>query len=233
MPVDFDPKHVVYVWIDALSNYITALGYNSNNEEDFRRYWPADVQLVGKDIVRFHSIIWPIMLMALDIPLPKKVYAHGWLQINGDKMSKSKAAGAHIIDPVILCGRYGTDAIRYFVLREVPFGADGNFTNEALINRINSDLANDLAASTAPLPCPSVISGNLPAGAEPDDIDNELKTLAAETCQNYTVKMDDLQFSNALADVWKLISRANKYIDETMPWVLAGTNPRKAVWPQS
>jgi len=229
IPVEFDPGHVVYVWIDALSNYITALGYMSDNEEDMKKYWPADVQLVGKDIVRFHSIIWPIMLMALDLPLPKKVFAHGWLQINGDKMSKSKAAGANIIDPVILCGRYGTDAIRYFVLREVPFGADGNFSNEALVNRINSDLANDLGnlVSRTTAMADRYFGGLLPEGDEPEPIDGELADLAAATYREYGGLMDKLLFSNALAEVWKLISRANKYIDETMPWILAKDESKK------
>jgi len=229
IPVDFDPGHVVYVWIDALSNYITALGYMSDNEEDMKKYWPADVQLVGKDIVRFHSIIWPIMLMALDLPLPKKVFAHGWLQINGDKMSKSKASGANIIDPVILCERYGTDAIRYFILREVPFGSDGNFSNEALINRINSDLANDLGnlVSRTTAMADRYFEGTLPAGIEPEPIDNELSELAAATYKKYGELMDELLFPNALAEVWKLISRANKYIDETMPWILAKDESKK------
>lgn len=230
IPVEFDPGHVVYVWVDALSNYITALGYMSDDDSAMKKYWPADVQLVGKDIVRFHSIIWPIMLMSLGIPLPKKVFAHGWLQINGDKMSKSKSAGANIIDPVVLCGRYGVDAVRYFVLREVPFGSDGNFSNEALINRINSDLANDLGnlVSRTTAMADRYFDGKLEAGSQSEPIDSELSTLASSVYENYTKLMDNLLFSNAFADVWKLISRANKYIDETTPWILAKDEANRA-----
>lgn len=223
IPVDFDPGHVVYVWVDALSNYITALGYLSEDDSCFRKFWPADVHLVGKEIVRFHAIIWPIMLMALGLPLPRQVFAHGWLQINGDKMSKSKESGANVIDPIILSNRYGTDAVRYFVLREVPFGSDGNFSNEALIQRINSDLANDLGnlVSRTTAMADRYFEGTLLRGAEPAEQDAELVDLAATVYEKYNALMEQLLFPNALAEVWKLISRANKYIDETMPWVLS------------
>ena len=218
--VDFDPKHVVYVWIDALSNYITALGYGNEKYHDFEKYWPADVHFVGKEIVRFHSIIWPAMLMALDLPLPGKVYGHGWLKFGGDKMSKSKG---NVVDPVVLVGRYGVDALRYFLLREFPFGSDGNFTNEALISRINADLANDLGnlLSRTVAMAGKYFGGTLPADRVVDPIDDELLAMAKELRGKYEEQMEKYAFQNALIEVFKVISRANKYIDETAPWVLA------------
>lgn len=227
VPVDFDPKHVVYVWIDALTNYITALGYGSDNDADYKKYWPADVHLVGKEIVRFHTIIWPALLMALDIPLPKKVFGHGWLLLGGDKMSKSKG---NIIDPIILRNRYGVDAIRYFLLREIPFGSDGNFSTEALINRINSDLANDLGnlVSRTVAMVDRYFGGSLPDIAQSEDIDADLKTMAIETGSAVEKYMDTFQYSLALGEIWKFVSRTNKYIDETMPWALAKDEGKKA-----
>jgi methionyl-tRNA synthetase len=220
IPVSFDEGHVVYVWIDALSNYITALGYLSDDPSKFDRYWPADVHLVGKEIVRFHTIIWPIMLMALGLELPKKVFGHGWLILEGGKMSKSKG---NVVDPVVLANKYGVDAVRYFLLREMPFGADGVFSNEALENRINSDLANDLGnlINRTITMIEKYFGGIIASPRAEEGPDGELKDLAVQTPLKVEEYMDGLQYSNALSEIWKLINRANKYIDQTMPWVLA------------
>ncbi|CAB3389718.1 MULTISPECIES: methionine--tRNA ligase [Kyrpidia] len=220
IPVPGDPEHVIYVWIDALSNYITALGYLSDDpaeREKFERYWPADVHVVGKEIVRFHTIYWPIMLMALGLPLPKKVFGHGWLLTPQGKMSKSKG---NVIDPNLLLDRYGSDAIRYFLLREIPFGADGVFTPEALIQRLNFDLANDLGNllnRTLPL-IERFAGGRIPTPTMVQDPDGELRSLAAETVTRVEEAMEKMEFSTALAAIWQLLGRANKYIDETAPW---------------
>ncbi len=228
IPVDFDPGHVVYVWIDALFNYMTALGFQNDRYHDLEEYWPADVHFVGKEIVRFHAIIWPAMLMSLDLPLPKKVYGHGWLNFNGEKMSKSRG---NVVDPYLLAQRFGVDALRFFLLRTFPFGADGNFTNELLISTINTDLANDLGnlVSRTTAMAQKYFAGTLGQGGESAPVDAELRKLAGEVLANYTKSMDAYQFSNALAEVFRLIGRANKYIDETAPWVLAKsgeTQPR-------
>lgn len=228
IPVEFDKGHIVYVWIDALSNYITALGYGSDDDSLFKKYWPADVHVVGKEIVRFHSIIWPAMLMALDIPLPKKIFGHGWLVINGNKMSKSVG---NVVDPFVLVEKYGVDAIRYFLLREIAFGQDGNFSNEALIQRINSDLANDLGnlvSRTAGM-IEKYFGGTLPKEQKETEFDSDLISVAKETAEKVEEKMEKMLFSDALNEIWTLIRRTNKYIDETQPWILIKDETKKDV----
>ena len=226
VPVDFDPGHVVYVWIDALFNYMTALGFENDKYNDLEAFWPADVHFVGKEIVRFHSIIWPAMLMSLDLPLPKKVYGHGWLNFNGEKMSKSRG---NVVDPYLLSQRFGVDALRFFLLRTFPFGSDGNFTNELLIGTINTDLANTLGnlVSRTVAMNQKYFGGTLAAGGESAPLDEELKTLAAEVIAGYEAQMDKFQFSVALNEVFRLLDRANKYIDETTPWILAKSEDTK------
>ena len=220
VPVDFDPGHVVYVWIDALFNYTTALGFLNEQYHDYEKYWPADVHFVGKEIVRFHSIIWPAMLMSMEMPLPKHVYGHGWLVMDGGKMSKSKG---NVVDPYVLAEKFGVDALRFFLLRTFPFGSDGNFSNELLIQTINMDLANDLGnlVSRTTAMVEKYFGGTLPAERENSDADCDLKTMASTLRDRYQAEMERFQFQNALEQVFRTIQRANKYIDENAPWTLA------------
>ncbi|MBR2724019.1 MAG: methionine--tRNA ligase, partial [Ruminococcus sp.] len=227
VPVTFDEKHVVYVWIDALSNYITALGYENSAYTDYDKYWPADTHMVAKDIMRFHAIIWPAMLMALDLPLPKHLAVHGWITFNGQKMSKSLG---NVVDPFVLGERYGADAIRYHILREMALGADSSFSNEIMINRINSDLANGLGnlVSRTVAMIDKYFGGTLPCEREAGEFDEDLIATSLALKENVDAYIEKTQINNALAEIFKIVARANKYIDETTPWVLGKDETKKA-----
>ncbi len=226
VPVDFDEGHVVYVWVDALSNYITALGYKNDAYNDYDRYWPADMHMTAKEIVRFHSIVWIAILMMLELPLPKRLYGHGWINFNGQKMSKSLG---NVIDPFVLAERYGVDAVRYQILRDMPYGSDCNFSNEIMIGRINTDLANDLGnlVSRTVAMVDKYFGGTLPAERQADPLDDELKAMTSALRDKVTPLINEAQLSKALEEIFKVVSRANKYIDETAPWILAKDEANK------
>lgn len=226
--VPFDPKHVVYVWVDALTNYITALGYGSENQELFDKYWPCDLHMMGKEIVRFHSIIWPAILMALDLPLPKRVYGHGWLMLGSEKISKSRG---NVIDPVVLSERYTVDAVRYYLLREVPFGQDGIYTNRAFLSRINSDLVNDLGnlVSRTTAMVTQYFNGTVPKAQESSEFDADFINVCENAQKNVSDYVDKLMIPEALESIWTIIRRANKYIDETTPWILGKDESKRGL----